>query len=607
MQISTIDLLIIALYLITTVVIGIVLSKRAAKNMDAYYLGGKSLPWYMLGLSNASGMFDVSGTMWMVYLCFTYGMKSAWIPWLWPVFNQIFLMVFLAAWLRRSEVLTGAAWIRFRFGDGQGGTLSHIIVVIFAIIGVLGFLSYGFIGIGKFISIFLPWDIHPNVYGIIFTAVATIYVMFGGMLSIVWNDVLQFFIMTLASVTIGLIAMSKVNHAQIMEKVPEGWSNLFFGRELGLDWSNLMPQLTENVARDGYSLFMIFFAMMLFKGIFVAAAGPAPNYDMQKILSTKSPKEASKMSGLVSVVLLFPRYMLITGLTVLVLVYYSDNLAAAGASLDFENILPIAIREFVPVGLFGLIIAGLLSAFISTFAATVNAAPAYIVNDIYLRYINPKASNKRLIYLSYAISALVVVLSTIIGLLIANINVVILWITSALWGGYTAANLLKWYWWRFNGYGYFWGMISGIGVAILIAVPFFKDALFAGTIFATNDIYFFPFILLISLAGCFLGSYLTPADDMERLTHFYRKTRPWGFWGPVRDAVMAADPSFAENRDFRRDMFNIAIGIVWQMCLTVIPMYLIIGEHYSMLAALGILVVTTAVLKKTWYDKLQND
>lgn len=607
MQISTIDLLIIALYLLTTVVIGILLSKRASKSMDSYYLGGKSIPWYMLGLSNASGMFDVSGTMWMVYLCFTYGLKSAWIPWLWPVFNQIFLMVFLAAWLRRSEVLTGAAWIRFRFGDGKGGTLSHIVVVLFAIIGVLGFLSYGFIGIGKFISVFLPWDIHPNVYGIIFTAVATIYVMFGGMLSIVWNDVLQFFIMTLSSVIIGIIAMSKVNHSLIMERVPEGWNNLFFGWDLGLDWSNLIPQLSENVAKDGYSLFMIFFAMMLFKGIFVATAGPAPNYDMQKILSTRSPKEASKMSGLVSVVLLFPRYMLITGLTVLVLVYYSDSLVAGGPGLDFENILPIAIREFVPIGLFGLIIAGLLSAFISTFAATVNAAPAYIVNDIYLRYINPKASGKKLIYLSYAISALVVVISTIIGLLIANINIVILWITSALYGGYTAANILKWYWWRFNGYGYFWGMISGIGVAVLIAVPFLKNALFAGTIFATNDIYFFPFILAISLAGCVLGSYFTEPDDMGRLSNFYRKTRPWGFWGPVKAAVLKSDPGFVENRDFRRDAFNIVIGIIWQMCLTVIPMYLIIGEHYSMFAALAILIVTTGILKKNWYDKLQND
>src|SRR5688572_5661740 len=109
--------------------------------MYSVYLGGKTLPWYMLGLSNASGMFDISGTMWMVTLLFVYGLKSIWIPWLWPVFNQIFLMIFLSLWLRRSNVLTGAEWIRTRFGDDLGGNLSHMVVVLFALIGVLGFLA----------------------------------------------------------------------------------------------------------------------------------------------------------------------------------------------------------------------------------------------------------------------------------------------------------------------------------------------------------------------------------------------------------------------------------------------------------------------------------
>lgn len=117
----------------------------------------------MLGLSNASGMFDITGTMLMVYWAFAYGFKSLWIPWLWPVFNQIFLMVYLSVWLRRSNVLTGAEWIKTRFGKGKGATLSHTIVVVFALLSVLGFLSYGFIGIGKFMEIFIPWkSFHPT-------------------------------------------------------------------------------------------------------------------------------------------------------------------------------------------------------------------------------------------------------------------------------------------------------------------------------------------------------------------------------------------------------------------------------------------------------------
>ena len=144
MSLQAIDIAIILLYLSTTVVIGLILKKRAQQSKESYLLGGNKLPWYMLGLSNASGMFDISGTVWLVTILFVYGLKSVWLPWLWPVFNQIFLMVFLSMWLRRSNVTTGAEWIRTRFGDKQGTKQSHIVVVIFALIMGLGYLAYGF-------------------------------------------------------------------------------------------------------------------------------------------------------------------------------------------------------------------------------------------------------------------------------------------------------------------------------------------------------------------------------------------------------------------------------------------------------------------------------
>ena len=188
MRLHLIDVLIILAYLAATVVIGLILKKRAEKDKNSYLLGGNTMPWYMLGLSNASGMFDISGTMWLVTIGFVYGLKSVWIPWLWPVFNQIFLMMFLSAWLRRSNVTTGAEWITTRFGKDNGSKLSHGIVVIFALISGLGFLAYGFIGLGKFMEIFIPWEVVnqylqldippqyvPHVYGVAFTLFAVFY------------------------------------------------------------------------------------------------------------------------------------------------------------------------------------------------------------------------------------------------------------------------------------------------------------------------------------------------------------------------------------------------------------------------------------------------
>lgn len=604
------DVSIILIYLLATVVIGFVLKKQASKNIKSYFLGSNTLPWYMLGLSNASGMFDISGTMWMVTLFFVYGLKSVWVPWLWPVFNQIFLMIYLSAWLRRSNVLTGAEWIKTRFGEGKGSTMSHMVVVAFAILSALGFLSYGFIGIGKFIEAFVPWNLVspyvpfvltpeqvPYFYGIVLTSIATLYVILGGMMSIVWTDVLQFTIMTISCLIIGIIAMNRVDPEVLQSMVPDGWNNLFFGWTLGLDWTNILPSVNEKIAADGFSLFSIFFMMMLFKGIFASMAGPAPNYDMQKVLATKSPSEAAKMSGFVSVVLLFPRYFMITGFTALAVVFMQDQFAGTGSTVDFERVLPLAINQFVPTGLMGLFLAGLLAAFMSTFASTVNAAPAYLINDIYLKYINPFSDRKKLINYSYIISLLVVVVSTVIGMLVLDINSVIQWIVSALYGGYIAANVLKWHWWRFNGHGYFWGMAAGI-IASMIFPQIFTNVL---------PLYYFPITLLVSFLGCLAGTYAAPPTEESVLKNFYKSVRPWGLWKPIRDKVIADDPSFEENKNFKRDMFNVAVGIVWQTTLTVTPIYIILKEGLPLVTSMAILLITTLILKKNWYDHLKKE
>ena len=115
------DIVILLVYLASVLAIGFYVSRRAGENIDSYFLGGNKIPFYLLGIANATGMFDITGTMWLVTLFVLYGIKSAFIPWLWPIFNQVFLMVYLAMWLRRSGVMTGAEWIRVRFGSSRWG------------------------------------------------------------------------------------------------------------------------------------------------------------------------------------------------------------------------------------------------------------------------------------------------------------------------------------------------------------------------------------------------------------------------------------------------------------------------------------------------------
>ena len=597
MSLALIDIVIIVLYIGLTILIGFYISKKASTDMNAYFLGGKTIPWWVLGISNASGMFDITGTMWLAAMCFVYGLKSAWLPWIWPTFNQIFLMVYLSVWLRRSNVMTGAEWLKTRFGNGQGAHLSHLVVVIFAIVSAVGFIAYAFKGIGKFAATFFPWEFSPDTYALAIMGVTTLYVIKGGMYSVVFTELLQFVIMTIAAFAIGGIAMYHVSPEALNQAIPAGWKSLFFGWELNLDWTGVIDVVNQQIAQDGFSLFGFFFMMMLFKGVLSSMAGPVPNYDMQRILATKSPKEAAMMSGIVSLVMFIPRYMMVAGLTILALVYLGPQIQASGKAFDFELVLPYAINNFIPAGLTGLLIAGLLAAFMSTYAATVNAAPAYFVNDVYKKYIKTDAPPKAYVRMSHWVSLALVSIGVAFGFWAHSINDVMQWIFGALFGGYAAANLLKWHWWRFNGYGYFWGMLSGLAASL--ALPLIAPKL--------QPLYAFPYILAVSLIGSVVGSLFTKPDNLQTLMEFYKTVRPWGFWKHIIMAIQKEDPTFEPNSTFGRDMFNVSIGTIWQLSLVLIPIYLVIREMESLGVAVFVFLATSWTLKKNWFDKMPDE
>ena len=593
MSIHPIDITILVLYLIAVVSVGIYLTTRASQNLDTYFLAGRSVPWYILGVSNSSSMFDITGTMWLVLMFLVYGVKGAWIPWIWPTFNQIFLMVYLSIWIRRSNVLTGSEWITTRFGNGKGAELSRISVLVFAMVSVIGFLAYAFQGIGKFASVFFPFDISPDIYAITFMGITTIYVVLGGMYSVVFTDLIQFTLLTIVSFVIGFIAFTRVTPEALHAVIPNGWLDLAFTWELDLDWSALIPAANDQIMADGWNLFTIFFMMMIFKGILISLAGPTPGYDMQRILAAKTPREAGLMSALVSVCQI-PRWFMIVGITTLALVYFSNDLVAMGDNVDFELVLPWVISEFLPVGLVGFVLAGMLAAFMSTFDSTVNAGAAYLVNDVYKRYFNPNAPTGLYIKASYIASFLIVGVGIAFGFMSESVNSVTQWIVSGLFGGYTAPNILKWHWWRFNGFGYFCGMIAGVLAALIMpmALP------------ELSPLNAFPFILIVSGIAGIGGSLMTAPDDEKTLEEFYKNVRPWGFWKPILKKIQSSDANVRKNDNFYRDMFNIFIGMVWQINMVLVPIYLLVYEYTAFTVSLILVIGTTLILKKNWYDKL---
>lgn len=641
MRLTAIDLTIIALYFIMMIVIGIIMKNRAKRSKDSYLMGGKKLPWYMLGLSDASDMFDISGTMLLVSMAFLYGFKSVWIPWMWPVFNQVFLMVFLSKWLRRSNATTGAEWLGTRFGlTDKGVRQSHAIVVVFALMLCIGYMAYAFVGVGEFLEIFIPYEsvkevipfldqdleqyaagsaeyttalyeaknITAQFYGVSICLVATFYSIIGGMHGIVLADFIKYMIMIVCSLFVGTIAMMHLADSGIVlaDKMPLGWDDPLFGMELGLDWQNILADAQVKLEKDGYKLFSAVVAMMFFSGVLKSLAGPAPNYDCQKILSTKSPEEASKMSGFISIILLPIRYFMTMGLCILGVLYFKDlALGQTADGVNFESIMPAVINKYLPVGLVGLVLAGFLGAFMSNFSGTLNAGQAYIVNDIYLKYFKPEADRKEIIRMGYLSGTVMVILGVGLGLLIKDVNMIFNIITAGLYGGFVCANVLKWYWWRFNANGYFWGMFAGI---IASAIPPALSVSGITTYFdGTRMLYFFPVFIVIQLVACILGSYAAPPTNEETLKEFYKTVRPWGFWKPVRQKIQASeDPGIQKNKNFGINMANVVMGITGQILLTLLPMYFILSKWMGFGIVLGLLAIIFLTMKRTWWNRLTD-
>jgi Na+/proline symporter len=619
-----IDASIIAIYIILTLGVGIWVSKRASKGLDSYFLGGKSIKWYYLGLSNGSGMFDISGTALMVGWLFLYGTKSFMLMWLWPIWNQIFIMMFLAVWIRRSNIMTGSEWILTRFGDDKAGRASHKIVAIFAVIAAIGFIAYFFEGVGKFMTVILPWDLAMVIdsseiltseqsYALIIIILTTIYTIKGGMFSVVATEVLQYGIMVIAGVLVAGYTFFAFSDVEITSVISEQWKNVFFSWELETHWGSNFQKFNDLIDSEGYKMFGALIGMSLFKGFFASIAGPTPSFDMQRILSTKTVKEAAYMSGFTNLVLFIPRYLLIGGIVVIALVVLAPQMAANAnlTGADLEILLPQVINFHVPVGIKGLLLAGLLAAFMSTFSAFVNAGPAYIVNDIYKKYFKPEATDKHYIKASHIASFAVVGLGVFMGFFADSINSLTLWITSSLFGGYVAANFLKWIWWRFNGWGYFWGMLAGLIIASLQFLlgqnkVHFTEGSLLYDLSHVSAIYLFPVIFGVSLLGSFLGTYLTKPTDIKVLKSFYTTVHPWGFWKPVLKEVQKDNHNIERNSAFWSDMLNCVIGVVWQSSMIVLPIYFIIRDYPKAFIALSIFLGTSVILKFTWLDKVRK-
>jgi hypothetical protein len=252
----------------------------------------------------------------------------------------------------------------------------------------------------------------------------------------------------------------------------------------------------------------------------------------------------------------------------------------------------MVLRDYLPAGIRGIVIAGLLAAFMSTFSSTVNSGAAFVVRDIWQPLLKRTPSERQAVRFSYLATFLIVLGGLAIGFQGESISTIWTWIMMALGAGVIVPNVLRWYWWRMNGWGYATGTMGGILLALVVL--FFPEA----------PMYIvFPLLATVSLFACLAGSLATAPVDREVLAEFYCSVRPFGFWGPVR-RNLHAEKRLAKSERAGLTVLNVGLGMVAISGGYLFPMYLVGHWYVHAFLWLGAAVAAAWALKYTWYRRL---
>lgn len=262
-----------------------------------------------------------------------------------------------------------------------------------------------------------------------------------------------------------------------------------------------------------------------------------------------------------------------------------------------EKILPTVLLAKIPIGLRGLLLIALIAASMSTFDSTVNTTTGFFTRDIYQAYVRPKASNRELIYASYLFGVILVAVGLLLSQTVKNITDIWDWIIMGLTVGILVPGFMRLYWWRFNAGGLVASTIIGMTAAIAIRT--------LGTMGVLHLTAVQQFVILapISLFAGIIGTYLSPRTDPAVLEHFYKTTRPFGLWGPLKRTL---DPEMQvlTKREHFYDILAVPFTMGWQICLFMLPMLLIILAWNAFFVFLAIFVVCLLGMYLFWYRQL---
>lgn len=639
---STADYVVFAGYFLVLVALGIILNKRASGSLEDYFLGGRRLPWYMLGFSGMASWVNITGSMIIIAFLYMLGPRGLYIELRGGVgLILVFMLLWTGKWHRRSKCLTSGEWMIFRFGHGSGAQLSRLVIVLARMFWAVGILGLTIKGLGIFLSMFFPFS--PAACSLFFIVIVTFYTMLSGFYGVVFTDMFQSLLIVIGTVGICFLAYDKIGDAA-------GFAALASEVTGNPDWAGSLPSWRTPLL-PGYEAYEYLLMFAVFYTVNNVLLGLGSG-DSQVYFGARNDRECGLLSAMWTIVMsvrwfmmmaivifgiylvrdLFPdqaalalaaqaikdyvgvipetrwtdilsdivnnpgSYAPLTGRLADILgTSWSDKLQMLSyhGGINPETILPAVLLKSIPAGFRGIIFISLTAAAMSTFDSNVNFATSYFTRDIYQNLFRPRAKNRELIFVSYAFIIVLVAVSFLFAFSLRSVNDIWGWIVMGLSAGLGIPLVLRLYWWRFNGAGFAIGTASGLVLATVqrIVAPELDERLQ------------FLIISSLSLFCTIAGTLMTKPTPPDVLEKFYRTTMPFGFWGPLKRKL---SPELQDriSREHRNDISALPFVMVWHTSLFMMVMQFMIKQYTSLVVTAVIHFVCICGMYVFWYRNL---
>ncbi len=537
-HLQVLDWAIIAAYILITLGLGLAFRKRASKSSEEYFLSGRTLPWWILGTSMVATTFAADTPLAVTGFIRNHGIWYNWFGWHY-VFSQMMAVLLFSRFWRRAEVLTDNELIEMRYSGKPAAFLRGFKAGYFAI--VYNFIVLGWVlkGLGTVAAATLGIDEHLAV--IVGASLALSYALLAGFWGVVITDVIQFFLAMAGSISVAVLSVKHVGglgelKAKLSESLLASENTMAMIPGGDLSWES------------DYIKFLVFVSLMWWASHNADGGG----YLIQRMAAAKNERHARGATLWFVVANNAVRYWpwILTGLASMVIFPIMPD------GMNEEAAYPLVMLEVLGPGLMGLLLVSFFAAFMSTIDTHLNWGASYLINDIYIRFLRPEAGNKETVLAAKLCVFLMMVFSVLVAFLLTSIGKAWLFVW-AMGAGIGPVLILRWFWWRINA----WSEIAALGASVVLAFGFeIVAAIQTGAeyeLFSTPvkigqmdlETHHKAMILVpVTILTWVIVTFITRPVTPERLTEFYRKVRPGGYWGPVA----------ATNTDVQCD------GLSWQ-------------------------------------------